>query len=84
MSIHPRQIIVLLRLDVNGAPHRNPDGVEVPCPHIHVYREDYGDKWAFPIPPGKFENLDDLNMTLDDFLTECNVIEGPIIQAAIF
>jgi hypothetical protein len=31
-----RQAIVLMRLDVDGRPHRNPDGVEIPCPHLHV------------------------------------------------
>ena len=79
-----RQIVVLLRLDINGAPHRNPDGVEIACPHMHIYREDYGDKWAYPIQTGKFENLRSLNKTLEDFLAECNVIEGPNIQAVIF
>lgn len=39
-----RQAVVLMRLDVAGRPHRNPDGEEIPCPHLHVYREGYGDK----------------------------------------
>jgi hypothetical protein len=39
-----RQAIILLRLDLEGAPHRNPDGEEIPCPHLHVYREGFGDK----------------------------------------
>ena len=34
-----RQAIVLMRLDIDGPPHRNPDGEEIPCPHLHVYRE---------------------------------------------
>src|ERR1700674_2577931 len=33
-----RQAIVLIRLDLDGPPHRNPDDVEVPCPHLHIYR----------------------------------------------
>src|SRR3954463_2406653 len=37
-----RQIVVLMRLDIGGAPHRNPDGEEIPCPHLHIYREGYG------------------------------------------
>lgn len=45
-----RQAVVLLRLDVDGAPHRNPGGVEIPCPHLHIYREGYGDKWAIEAP----------------------------------
>lgn len=42
-----RQAIVLMRLCLDGAPHRNPDGQELACPHLHIYREGYGDKWAF-------------------------------------
>src|SRR5438105_4348817 len=40
-----RQVVILVRLDLGGPPHRNPDGVEVPCPHLHVFREGFGDKW---------------------------------------
>src|SRR5947209_15909681 len=32
-------IEILLRLDIEGPPHDNPDGTTVPCPHLHVYRE---------------------------------------------
>lgn len=27
-----RQAIILMRLDLDGAPHRNPDDQEIPCP----------------------------------------------------
>ena len=33
-----QQVIVLMRLDIDGPPHRNPDGEEIPCPHLHIYR----------------------------------------------
>ena len=46
MQTRARQIVVLVRLDLGGAPHRNPDGEEIPVPHLHVYREGYGDKWV--------------------------------------
>jgi hypothetical protein len=45
-----RQVIVLVRLDFGGSIHRNPDNTEVACPHLHVYREGYGDKWAMSLP----------------------------------
>ena len=50
-----REVVILARLDFGGAPHRNPDGEEIGSPHIHLYREGFGDKWAFPIPsePGQ-------------------------------
>jgi hypothetical protein len=43
-----RSAIILIRLDIDGPSHRNPDGEEIPCPHLHIYREGYGDKWAIP------------------------------------
>ena len=39
-----RKAVVLVRLDIEGNPHRNPDGAEIPTPHLHVFREGYGDK----------------------------------------
>jgi hypothetical protein len=39
-----RAAIILMRLDFDGPPHRNPDGEEVPCPHLHIYRDGFGDK----------------------------------------
>jgi len=79
-----RQVIVLVRIDFGGAPHRNPDGAEVPCPHLHLYREGFGDKWAEPLPIGKFPNIDDLWLTLEDFMDFCNVVDRPVIVKGLF
>ena len=79
-----RVVVVLMRLDLNGAPHRNPDGEQMPCPHIHIYREGYGDKWAFPLPAGKYANLADMTQTLSDFMDECNVMMHPPVQTGLF
>jgi len=70
-----RQIVVIARLDVGGPPHRNPDDEEVPSPHLHLYREGYGDKWASAPPPQHFRNMTNLWMTLDDFIRFCNIVE---------
>ena len=79
-----RQDVVLLRLDVAGAPHTNPDGSEVACPHLHIYREGYGDKWAIPSPP-ELLNLDDsLYLVLHKFMDYCNVTETPSILEVLF
>jgi len=43
-----RTAVILARLDIAGPPHVNPDGQEIPCPHLHTYREGFGDKWAEP------------------------------------
>lgn len=79
-----RQVIVLVRLDFGGAPHRNPDGAEVLSPHLHIFREGYGDKWAMPVPMDEFPNLSDLGQTLRDFMQFCNVVEIPVIQIGLF
>ncbi|HUT14305.1 MAG TPA: hypothetical protein VMY42_27715 [Thermoguttaceae bacterium] len=73
---------ILLRLDLNGPPHENPDGSEIPTPHLHVYREGFADKWAQSVPP-KFSNTDDLVGTLGDFLRYCGVQEIPEIQSGV-
>jgi len=75
-------IEILLRLDVGGSPHENPDGEEVPAPHLHVYREGYGDKWAYPVPP-EFTDTSNLGKTLSEFLKYCNIQPIPEIQLAV-
>lgn len=79
-----RQSVILLRLDVHGAPHRNPDGVSVLCPHLHVYREGFGDKWAFPADVADFSNLLNQQQTLFDFMSRCNVTEVIPLQTGLF
>lgn len=79
-----RQVVILVRLDFGGAPHRNPDGEEIGSPHIHLYREGFGDKFAFPVPSDRFVNLDDPWVTLEDFMRFCNVVEPPVIRRGLF
>jgi hypothetical protein len=79
-----RHIVVLVRLDFGGQPHRNPDDAEVSSPHLHVYREGYGDKWAYPVPADKFPNMGDLWQTLEDFMRYCNVTEPPFFRKGLF
>jgi hypothetical protein len=79
-----RQAIILLRLDLDGPPHRNPDDEEVPCPHLHVYREGYGDKWAQPAPSSLYPNTVDLVSTFDAFMDQCNVVRRPNISPGLF
>lgn len=72
-----RQVFILAHLDYGGAPHRNPYGEEMPCPHLHIYREGYGDKWAIPVPDKKFQSIGNDWKTLQDFMKYCNIIEPP-------
>lgn len=79
-----RQAIILMRLDLDGRPHRNPDDTEIPCPHLHVYREGYGDKWASIAPKDRYPNTLDLLSTLEAFMKHCNVADPPKIQKGLF
>jgi len=83
MQTRGRQVVVLVRLDLGGAPHRNPDDEEVPVPHLHVYREGYGDKWAIPVPAEHFRNSSDVWTTFEDFLRYCNITRPPHIARGL-
>ena len=74
---------ILFRLDIDGPPHENPDGTDVPCPHLHVYREGYADKWAFPIIPAQFSDTTDLHRSFIEFLHLCKVHDLPEIQGSL-
>ena len=52
-----------MRLDLDGPPHRNPDEAEIPCPHLHIYSEGFGDKWAMAAPADRYSNTLDLFST---------------------
>ena len=79
-----RQALVLLRLDIDGPPHRNPDGEEIPCPHLHTYREGFGVKWAIPAPIDRYPNTLDLLSTFEAFVVECNNVERPRVERGLF
>jgi hypothetical protein len=87
------QMIILVRLDLGGPPHTNPEVASVPlpcltphngltidCPHLHVYVEGFMDKWAIPAPNDKFPDTHNLYTTLQDFFSYCNVVEPPKVH----
>ena len=94
-----RQAIVLMRLDLDGPPHPNPEtapvganyawltpyaGQIMPCPHLHLYVEGYGDKWAIPAPIDKYPNATDLFSTFEAFMQHCNITKPPQIDKGLF
>ncbi|WP_374027697.1 hypothetical protein ACES2J_17160 [Bdellovibrio bacteriovorus] len=83
-----RKSVGLVRLDIDGPPHTNPDGTVVPCPHIHIYRESYELKWAYPVgnmPNGKAIQLQkNMFANLEQFFGFCNIVEPPLIQGGLF
>lgn len=79
-----RTAVILARLDLGGPPHENPDGEEISCPHLHIYREGYGDKWATPISEDDFPRTDDLWISLQDFMKYCRITKPPFIERGLF
>ena len=84
MQNRGRQVVVLVRLDLGGAPHRNPDDEEILAPHLHVYREGYGDKWAIPVPADRFTATTNLWSTLEEFMRFCSITQPPHIERGLF
>jgi len=66
-------VIVLARLDIDGAPHTNPDGQRVGRTHLHLYRDGSEDKWAFPLDPSQFIDPTNMRQAFDDFCRFCNI-----------
>jgi hypothetical protein len=80
-----RKVVVLVRLDIDGSRHRNPDQVFVPCPHMHIYREGHGDQWAFPLRDLEFPFPDttDLTQLLRAFMLYCNIVVPPVFRPTL-
>jgi hypothetical protein len=94
-----RQAIILVRLDLDGPTHPNPENVPagpgyawlapyagqvVACPHLHLYIEGYGDKWAIPAPVYRYPNVADLFSTFEAFMAHCNITRLPQIDKGLF
>jgi len=56
----------------------------VGVPHLHLYREGYGDKWAVEIPEGLLSKPEDAWQVLHDFMKYCGVVEQPNIVRGLF
>lgn len=78
-----RIAIVLIRLDVDGAPHTNPDGAQLLGTHLHLFKEGYDDKWAYPVDSSAFTLLSDSGKTFHDFCSYCRIESPPAVQGVI-
>ncbi|MCD4783034.1 MAG: hypothetical protein K8T10_04290 [Candidatus Eremiobacteraeota bacterium] len=78
-----RVTIPLIRLDIDGRTHKNPDNTYLQCPHIHIYKEGYMDKWAYPLDTNVFPDLNDIYKTMEDFFRYCNITDYPIVQEGL-
>lgn len=78
-----RQTVILLRYD-NGGRHTNPDGQIFEGPHVHIYREGYNGKFAFPISEIGVNSSDSMELVLQKIMEFCNVKRLPIIEISMF
>ncbi len=78
-----RQSIILLRYDSKGR-HTNPDGELLDGPHVHIYREGFNDKFAFPISEVGVDLVDTMEIVLAKILRFCNVNKIPSIEVPMF
>lgn len=78
-----RVAVVLARLDVDGAPHTNPDGVRLAGTHLHLFKEGFDDKWASVVDPKDFTLLTDPGQTFKDFCSFCRIESPPAVQGVL-
>jgi hypothetical protein len=78
-----RTVVVLVRLDVDGAPHTNPDGHRLSGTHLHAFREGFEDRWAYPVDPTAFTLLSDPGATFQEFCVFCKIESPPPVQGVI-
>lgn len=75
-----QKTIPLVRLDLEGPEHQNPDGEVIECPHLHIYKEGYDLKWAYPVKKEldpNFSNTKNLIQVLIDYLKYNNITNVP-------
>lgn len=82
-----RTSVVLIRYDAMGR-HTNPPGTDEKSfdgPHVHLYRAEFDDKWAFPISEiGLKETpIPEIEEVLEKFCSYCNIIGCPPIQSSL-
>jgi len=78
-----RQTIILLRYD-NGGRHTNPDDVSFEGRHVHLYREGFDDKFAFPVSEIGINDTDTMETVFSRIMHFCNVKKFPIIEIPMF
>jgi len=76
--------IILIRVDLDGSPHENPDGTDVGRSHVHIYRAGWDDKWAYPLSEYKgFASCSTLVELVRSFCRYCGVTSDIPYQEGI-
>jgi hypothetical protein len=77
------QTVILIRYD-NAGRHTNPDGQLFDGAHVHLYKEGYDDKFAYPISEIGINESDSIETKLKKILQFCNVKKIPSIEVPMF
>lgn len=75
--------IILLRYD-NGGRHTNPDGELFEGAHVHLYKEGYNDKFAFPVSQVGVTDTNTMETVFNKIMKYCNVKTVPTIEVPMF
>ena len=73
----------MLRYD-NGGRHTNPDEVMFDGPHVHLYREGYNDKFAFPVSEINVNEAEPIETVFNKIMLFCNVTRIPSVEIPMF
>lgn len=77
----------MVRLEINGRPHTNPDGTVLSRNHIHIFSEQYGLSVAYELDSVSnvlFKDLSSFDKIFYDFCKFCNInINNTQIQGVI-
>lgn len=70
-----RANLILVRVDIGGPTHENPNHKKITGPHIHIYRQykSREDRWAYPLPNDLFASSADYVLTFINFLEYIHV-----------
>lgn len=78
-----RQTLIMFRYD-NAGRHTNPDGESFDGPHVHLYREGFNDKFAFPVSKIDIREDESMEDKFRKILHFCNIIECPGMLIPMF
>lgn len=78
-----RQTVIMLRYD-NGGRHTNPDGVTFEGRHVHLYKEGFNDKFAFPVSEIGVNDTDTMETVFNKIMHFCNINRLPNIEVTMF
>ena len=83
MQTRGRIIVVLVRLDINGAPHTNPDGQILDGTHLHIYRKASMTNGHIQLIE-EFHDVENAGAAFKDFCRFCHIEEIPPYQGVLF